>query len=920
VAINKAIEITFNSWIYYAYSNGIRLKEYDTGTSIAYNLNWEQNVLKITPTVNLKTNTKYYVEIDKDYISDYYFVWFQGLEKDGYVFTTGDGINQKLNVQFMSGYNENDKKTLSYSTEWNIDFFQRQSSVMNMSLARASMALSAAAYDSKPSLNRTDGELKKSLTGIGFDTFKSINYNPPHSQNHSDHVGAVFAQQRNVNLNGYNYTLVVAVLRGTTSGEWHSNFNVADATKGQANVDHEGFATAAREIERDLIAYLESLPNGTNVKLWITGHSRGAAIANIIGNDFSYGQYSATNYNYSNRILLNRTNIFTYTFATPSVTTATASVNKGNNIFNFVNMEDFVPAVPLKEWGYGRSGTTYLLPPIVTATNSYGTQLQRMFNSFKEITGINYFVFYKNGYADVKKLSNYIYDAAPSVREIYSGILTTRSFFKNLAGYLVKGETVGGYLNAAGSLFISNLKQKDILAFMQANSEVISFAHTPETYISWLDNLDASLLNSMQKMLIAQYKCPVDLKIYDSNGILVGEVINNSINTTIADAVHIVVEGDEKTVYLSGEDNYRIEIIGSDSGTMDYYVSEVMLDDGVQRRVCFYDIPLENGKTMYSTLNAANIVSIPADEYTLTVAGGNPVFPDEVLEGNDVENIKISVSASNGGEVTGNQILTKGDRATISAIAESGYSFVGWYESNALVTTEVEHSFIAMNSHAFEARFINTGNQIGTEKDGNDKDSTSDSIEQNSIITTSNTINATYWIESAEAKTLVKFAQDNGLFYARTRRIGSTGIRKAALAAITGLRYTHDTLLDKAVQVRISISEPNKITQDLLMSGYVKGVAVDKVKTVFEKWYKNKIRAIHLEQRYPWGQSVEVAAKVDFTGMDTKNLCFYSYNKEANSYAQIKEPKYWFDKNGYIHFATGLAGDILISEGSLAKE
>ena len=121
------------------------------------------------------------------------------------------------------------------------------------------------------------------------------------------------------------------------------------------------------------------------------------------------------------------------------------------------------------------------------------------------------------------------------------------------------------------------------------------------------------------------------------------------------------------------------------------------------------------------------------------------------------------------------------------------------------------------------------------------------------------------------------------------------------------------------VQVQLTIPEPGLITTDLMASGAVKGRIVENRKAFFEKWYTNKVQVVHLDHSGSYGQAVEIAAKVDLTGMDTTNLVFYSYNRTANNYNRIDTPSYWVDKNGYLHFTTERAGDIIISEGLLEK-
>ena len=105
-----------------------------------------------------------------------------------------------------------------------------------------------------------------------------------------------------------------------------------------------------------------------------------------------------------------------------------------------------------------------------------------------------------------------------------------------------------------------------------------------------------------------------------------------------------------------------------------------------------------------------------------------------------------------------------------------------------------------------------------------------------------------------------------------------------------------------------------------MLSGWVKGDAVDSIKGIFEKWFENKVRIIHLEQQGAWGQPVQIAARVDLSGMDTENLHFYSYDKKANSYKRIEKPAYWIHKNGYLRFIIEMAGDIIITEGPLERK
>ena len=82
-----------------------------------------------------------------------------------------------------------------------------------------------------------------------------------------------------------------------------------------------------------------SLHDGAKTIL-ITGHSRGAAIANLIGANYEKKANTTT---------------YTYTFATPN-NTAASNVRDYKTIFNIVNADDMIPFMPLSQWGFDKYG------------------------------------------------------------------------------------------------------------------------------------------------------------------------------------------------------------------------------------------------------------------------------------------------------------------------------------------------------------------------------------------------------------------------------------------------------------------------------------------------------------------------------------------------------------------------------------
>ena len=80
-----------------------------------------------------------------------------------------------------------------------------------------------------------------------------------------------------------------------------------------------------------------------------------------------------------------------------------------------------------------------------------------------------------------------------------------------------------------------------------------------------------------------------------------------------------------------------------------------------------------------------------------------------------IENVEISVSASEGGSVTINgestntKEVTKGTNITLAANSNDGYSFCGWYDGEDMVSDENPYTFTATSDIAYTAHFAQDG-------------------------------------------------------------------------------------------------------------------------------------------------------------------------------------------------------------------
>ena len=153
---------------------------------------------------------------------------------------------------------------------------------------------------------------------------------------------------------------VFVVIRGTYKDEWQGNTEITGTEYDASCKEHENFQKASDSIKSIVKKYVKQYClDYDSVNLIITGHSRGAAVANLYAKeatDSINGVYNDSIPSFSS--------VTAYTFATPNVAKYNNSMENYNNIFNFCFKEDVVPTVPLTQpvdgWGYWKYGKTFV--------------------------------------------------------------------------------------------------------------------------------------------------------------------------------------------------------------------------------------------------------------------------------------------------------------------------------------------------------------------------------------------------------------------------------------------------------------------------------------------------------------------------------------------------------------------------------
>lgn len=103
-------------------------------------------------------------------------------------------------------------------------------------------------------------------------------------------------------------------------------------------------------------------------------------------------------------------------------------------------------------------------------------------------------------------------------------------------------------------------------------------------------------------------QCPVDVFVYDSEGVLVGRVVDNTVDEGIKNSIEITLSGSEndvKTIHFQDSELYSIKLVGNDVGTMNITVDK---PGSVSRQTVDYnDISLEKGKEMLMDISSSSI-------------------------------------------------------------------------------------------------------------------------------------------------------------------------------------------------------------------------------------------------------------------------------------------------------------------------
>ena len=663
------------------------------------------------------SGAEYYITIDEGVFTFENGMSNPEIKKGDWTFSTGQGT-----FKFLAS---DGTKDLEYTFDFTEDYFNVNSYYYNHDLAKTSLALALSAfnsYDAQRSGYDKSVAAKNVIAMLRDMGFEDINVDSYEGKPTANSIAQAIGH-KSINIRGLEYTvLAVAIRGGGYEAEWSNNFQVG------SDRHHVGFDSSATTVVSEIIDYIENElidKEKENLKIWITGYSRGAAVANLTGHKIN----TLINNSTSDSLNMGIGDVYVYTFATPIGASGERTSPKETNIYNIVNPVDVVPKLAPSAWGFYRYGVTYMLPSQETDSKLFEANKGEATDIAGSLTGqITTKAFTWQGSALDSVLEAFdLLEPDGSVSMMLQNTLAEHFEEKyrggsggvGLFGIIKDIWSTGSTTKAWLSLDLVSLAKIYLLkpAILDGAAETldqvlstVEMAHYPETYLAWMYALDAEEFGHgiYRKDYI---NCPVDVAVYDENGNnIAGFKDEEPYFETDGYVTAYVDENEQKVLVFPNDREYRVEITPYDEGTLSYTVEEYSTADNETRRVVSYqNIPIAVGDEFQGVVSE---ITTPEAEtiYTFSKTGDDKLEPTVDQSGDEIEKLKVNVSVTGSGQVNGGGTFLNGEYALLTAIPNSGAYFTGWYIDGNLFSTETEIRILVDDNKYVTAAFTSGGN------------------------------------------------------------------------------------------------------------------------------------------------------------------------------------------------------------------
>ena len=586
--------------------------------------------------------------------------------------------------KFASDLNQGD---IWYKYSYDETLFFNDSGIYQHDLVKMSIRAALAAFGTGNS-----GKSKNIEAFMEDLEFHNIEANYPTPE--VDSIGYAIGSKNVQSVNGEKCALLMVAVRGGGYGaEWGGNFELG------REETHSGFNKAANKVLNGIETYIADYEDelNSNIKVWIMGYSRGAATANLVAKNLIDGKINS----------VEPENVFAFCFECPQNTKDGEKSNiKYNRIVNIVNPIDLVPKVAMSNWGYGRYGKTYYTP---YKDGVIALKFREQNAAMKDVY-TNILRPYRN---DEINAENLIPDSTllPALKgDILASTLAVC--------FISPGHFEQFHQLAIMYLAEKYLAEKDIDKFFEMVLEVIGTepnaliigltylleyaddlahiakAHYGELCLAWIDSLSGEYEYANPKYRIVFVNCPVDVEVYDSTNNLVGSIVNDTIEDIEDGVVSFIDYNGQKMIALPCDEEYSIQLTATDNGTVTYTTTEFNLDtNSTEKVIGYHEVDIIAGDQLTGVIE--NLDTQPEAEYLLYKNDSDEPLQVSVSQtGSSVEEYQVNVTSSGYGMAYGGGNYITGEFAKVSAEANEGNAFLGWYANGELITDEPEYRFL----------------------------------------------------------------------------------------------------------------------------------------------------------------------------------------------------------------------------------
>ena len=315
------------------------------------------------------------------------------------------------------------------------------------------------------------------------------------------------------------FTLIaVSICGGAYKNEWQSNISAGSGEM------HEGFRSASDLVIDRIAGYITTRGIKGRIKLWLSGFSRAAAVANLTAGRLTRAGAFA------------KEDVYAYTFATPAAVLNPPETGD-ENIFNILCPTDVVPQTMPREWSFGRFGKDLWLPvQEFSAVGELAALLRE--NAIRESFGIDIhysaalnlrmrllFSMVIEAIGSPENYAENIQDAALGVMQKMDTsnlIATMRQLMLSVKdGGAETRDRLDGLMNFVVRVFGNALTRTE-LAEVNSNSGSTLFLlfteHREDSYLGSMDMIRAGLFEDTPEFTYVMVRGPVNLMLEPEDG------------------------------------------------------------------------------------------------------------------------------------------------------------------------------------------------------------------------------------------------------------------------------------------------------------------------------------------------------------------------------------------------------------------